>query len=254
MLAAVVVLGALTGASYAASAVWGQTARSDSASPGVVVTFSYSGELVENAAGGARQGPTVAHWHGASAFLFGIGTQRGAPSDLVGDVQGVSNLEAPSVLRMEEAWLQQNLFDNHLSWLAGRYDLNSEFYRLQTASLFLNSSFGIGPEFAGSGVAGPSSAKSLSSRVPTPCLSRATADSASAAGSPNRTRESSRSVPGTTLPLSPTSPRQCRAVLRCATRAAAGHTWSGRRRYGLPALNGREPWPPSWSSAWAMGG
>lgn len=52
MLAAVVVLGALTGASYAVFAVWGQTARSDSASPGVVVTFSYSGELVENAAGG----------------------------------------------------------------------------------------------------------------------------------------------------------------------------------------------------------
>ena len=39
--------------------------------------------------------------------------------------------------------------------LAGLYDLNSEFYRLQSA-LFLNSSFGIGPEFAQSGVEGPS--------------------------------------------------------------------------------------------------
>jgi porin len=40
--------------------------------------------------------------------------------------------------------------------LFGRYDLNSEFYRLQSAGLFLNSSFGIGPEFSQSGVEGPS--------------------------------------------------------------------------------------------------
>ena len=40
--------------------------------------------------------------------------------------------------------------------LVGRYDLNSEFYWLQSASLFLNSSFGIGPEFSQSGVEGPS--------------------------------------------------------------------------------------------------
>jgi porin len=40
--------------------------------------------------------------------------------------------------------------------LVGRYDLNSEFYRLQSASLFLNSSFRIGPEFSHSGQNGPS--------------------------------------------------------------------------------------------------
>src|SRR5207253_10183357 len=44
-----------------------------------------------------------------------------------------SNLEAPppGAVRLEEAWLQQNLLDNRLSWLVGRYDLNTEFYRLQ---------------------------------------------------------------------------------------------------------------------------
>jgi porin len=71
-------------------------------------------------------------------------------------VQGVSNLEAPAAVRLEEAWLQQNLFGNRLSWLVGRYDLNTEFYRLQSGALFVNSSFGIGPEFAQSGRAGPS--------------------------------------------------------------------------------------------------
>jgi porin len=89
-------------------------------------------------------------------FVYALGTHGGASSDLVGDVQGVSNLEAPPRVRLEELWLQQNLFGDRLSWLAGRYDLNSEFYRLQSGGLFINSSFGIGPELAQSGAAGPS--------------------------------------------------------------------------------------------------
>jgi porin len=95
-------------------------------------------------------------WRGARVFVFVLGTHGGTPSSLVGDVQGVSNLQAPAKLRLEEVWLQQNLFGDRLSWLVGRYDLNTEFYRLQSAALFVNSSFGIGPEFALSGRAGPS--------------------------------------------------------------------------------------------------
>jgi len=95
-------------------------------------------------------------WRGARVFVFVLDTHGGAPSDLVGDVQGVSNLQAPANVRLEEAWLQQNLLGSRLSWLVGRYDLNTEFYRLQSAGLFVNSSFGIGPEFAQSGAAGPS--------------------------------------------------------------------------------------------------
>src|SRR3989475_368546 len=154
-----------------APAVCGQTAVGDSGARPVVLTFSYTGELVENAGGGARRGATFAGaaggqvtlllrrlvgWQGARLFVFALGTHGGAPSDLVGDVQGVSNLEAPAAARLEEAWLQQDLLDNRLSWLVGRYDLNTEFYRLQSGALFINSSFGIGPEFAHSGVARPS--------------------------------------------------------------------------------------------------
>ncbi|HEX7941248.1 MAG TPA: carbohydrate porin, partial [Gemmatimonadaceae bacterium] len=139
--------------------------------PAVVTAFEYTGELVGDAAGGARRGAAFAGaagaqltlllrrlvgWRGASLFVFVLGTHGGAPSDLVGDVQGVSNLEAPATVRLEEAWLQQNLLGNRLSLLVGRYDLNTEFYRLQSGALFVNSSFGIGPEFAQSGVAGPS--------------------------------------------------------------------------------------------------
>src|SRR5205809_7388865 len=130
----------------------------DSGARPVILAFSYTGELVQNAGGGARRGATFAGaaggevtlllgrlvgWHGARLFVFVLGTHGGAPSDLVGDVQGVSNLEAPppGAVRPEEASLQQHLLDNRLSWLVGRYDLNTEFYRLQSGALFINRSF-----------------------------------------------------------------------------------------------------------------
>src|SRR5262249_36997119 len=51
---------------------------------------------------------------------------------------------------------QQNAFEDRLSVLFGQYDLSSEFYNLHSSSLFLNSSFGTGPEFAFTGRGGPS--------------------------------------------------------------------------------------------------
>ena len=150
----------------------GSAATPASGPPPIVATaFSYTGEVVADAAGGARRGATytgtaaaqitvalrrIVGWSGLRLFVFVLDTHGGAPSDRVGDVQGVSNLQAPERLRLEELWLQQNVFANRLSVLAGRYDLNSEFYRLQSAGLFVNSSFGIGPELAQSGAAGPS--------------------------------------------------------------------------------------------------
>jgi porin len=95
-------------------------------------------------------------WPGATLFLDGLSTHGGHPSRFAGDAQGVSSLEAPARWTLEEGWIEQNLFGNQLSLLVGRYDLNSEFYRLHSASLFLNSSFGIGPELAQSGQGGPS--------------------------------------------------------------------------------------------------
>ena len=165
-------LSALAALTSRVPAVCGQTAAGgDSGARAVIPTISYTGELVQDAAGGARRGAAfsgaagaqvtvllgrLVGWHGARLFVFALGSHGGAPSDFVGDVQGVSNLEAPATVRLEEAWLQQNLLANRLSWLIGRYDLNTEFYRLQSGALFINSSFGIGPEFSHSGMAGPS--------------------------------------------------------------------------------------------------
>jgi porin len=162
---------ALVAMACVAPAAPAQSSAADSGTRALVATFSYTGELAGDAVGGVRRGARVlglagaqftlvlrrlVGWRGARLFVFVLDTHGGSPSDLVGDVQGVSNLEAPADVRLEEAWLQQNLLGNRLSWLAGRYDLNTEFYRLQSGGLFLNSSFGIGPEFAQSGAAGPS--------------------------------------------------------------------------------------------------
>lgn len=139
--------------------------------PAVGATAVYDGSEVANLAGGIRRGATylgalsvqlrfdgrqLVGWPGATAFVYALQTHGGNPSDRVGDVQGVSNLAAPTRLWLEEAWLQQNFGRDRLSVLAGLYDLNSEFYRLQSSALFVNSSFGIGPAVAQSGQLGPS--------------------------------------------------------------------------------------------------
>ena len=162
---------ALTALASSAQVAGGQMAVADSLARPHSVTVSYTGDFLQNVTGGVRLGSAfagtvgielTAHlgrlvgWHGASIYVFALDTHGGTASDLVGDVQGVSGLEAHPDVRLEEAWIQQNLFGNRLSWLAGRYDLNTEFYRLQSGALFVNSSFGMGPEFALSGMAGPS--------------------------------------------------------------------------------------------------
>jgi porin len=145
--------------------------RQDAVTRGINFSIIYDGEGLVNASGGARAGTVYVGnlhlqltldaerlfgWRGATFFFQGLETHGGHPSDLVGDAQGVSNLEAPAGAQLYEAWLQQNLFGNRLSVLVGRYDLNTEFYRLQSATLFLNGSFGVGPEFSQSGQGGPS--------------------------------------------------------------------------------------------------
>jgi porin len=146
-----IALGVLALFAISAPTVGAQAIAADSGAPSAISTaFSYTGEVGGDVAGGARRGVTytgaaaaqltfrlrrIVGWPGLRlfVFVFVLDTHGGAPSDLAGDVQGVSNLRAPAQLRLEEMWVQQNLFEHRLSWRAGRYDLNSEFYRLQSA-------------------------------------------------------------------------------------------------------------------------
>jgi len=135
--------------------------------PGLV----YAGAAFANLGGGVRPGGTYTSnlnleldvdansllgWPDTIGYLDVLWLQGGLPSSFIGDAQGVSNISAPNAVKLYEAWMQRNFLGNHLSVLAGLYNLNSEFYTLQSAGLFLNGSFGIGPEFSQSGVEGPS--------------------------------------------------------------------------------------------------
>jgi porin len=91
----------------------------------------------------------------------------GSVNSEVGTLQGISNLEAVKGWRLYEAWIEHQVSSPRISFLAGVYDINSEFDVIPSAGDFLNSSFGFGPEYALSGVEGPSTypATGLATRV-----------------------------------------------------------------------------------------
>lgn len=145
--------------------------KTNLAREGVTPTLIYDGSVVANTAGGVRTGTTYVgnlrlqlalngkqlfRAPGWSFFLQALSIHGGQPSDLVGDAQGINSYAAKPALRLYEVWGQYSSPNGRWSFLAGRYDLGSEFYRLQSSGLFLNSSFGTGPEFAQSGIGGPS--------------------------------------------------------------------------------------------------
>lgn len=105
-----------------------------------------------------------------------VQSNRGSSvSSEVGDLQGISNLEAEAGWRLYEAWIEQEIGFPGFSILAGVYDINSEFDVIPSAGDFLNSSFGFGPEYSQSGALGPSTfpATALATRVkvqPSPSL------------------------------------------------------------------------------------
>ena len=95
-------------------------------------------------------------WNDSTLMVYVIGNQGSSPSALIGDTQGVSNIDAPDTWKLYELWYQRNWKDDRFSLRAGLYDYNSEFDVIETAGLFINSSFGIGPESSQSGENGPS--------------------------------------------------------------------------------------------------
>lgn len=161
----------LTAALVAATLACGAHAADRPTQPAAVPALIYDGAGFADLAGGLRRGTTALGTlrlrltvdglrllgvPGMTLYVEGLNIHGGHPGSFAGDAQGVSNLEGPARSMLYEGWIQQNLFRDQLSVLVGRYDLNTEFYRLQSAGLFLNSSFGVGPEFSQSGRKGPS--------------------------------------------------------------------------------------------------
>ena len=135
--------------------------------PGVTLAGSYIGELGRNYDPGqvSPRLKTIYHdvldlsltvdsgeaglWPGGTLYIEGMRIHGDQPSRFViGDLQVASNIEAPTQTLIEEAWYEQRFLDGRLSLLAGLRDLNRDFYVSEYAGLFLNSSFGNGPEIS----------------------------------------------------------------------------------------------------------
>jgi porin len=89
--------------------------------------------------------------HASAQHVYGGGFSESR----VGDLQGVSNIDADRGTRILEAWFDVPAGD---AWSLkfGRYDLNGEFDVIEPAGLFVHSSQGIGADIAQTGAAGPS--------------------------------------------------------------------------------------------------
>jgi porin len=76
----------------------------------------------------------------------------------MGDIQTADNLEAVPTMRLFEAWVARQWGEENrsIALRAGLIDLNSQFDSIDPASLFINSSHGIGPDLSRSGRNGPS--------------------------------------------------------------------------------------------------
>lgn len=80
-------------------------------------------------------------WKGGSLLITGANTHGGTPSsDLIGDYQVASNIEAGNLTYLHECWYRQEL--DNWTMIVGLQDLNSEFVYTESGNLFLNSSFG----------------------------------------------------------------------------------------------------------------
>jgi porin len=95
-------------------------------------------------------------WDDARAHVELLDNRGGRPNDGSATLQGVDNIEVPKPgLRLFEAWVEHDL-PGGSSLRAGLYDVNSEFYTNDSASLLLAPPFGIGSELAATGPNGPS--------------------------------------------------------------------------------------------------
>ena len=133
---------------------------------------AYTGEVVAGVRGGVKRDAAYLHnidltgtlrfdarpgWRGPHIHAHLLGNHgTNDPSAFVGDAQALSNIATDPGWRLFELWVEQVLLNRHVSVLVGLYDLNSEFDATNAGGLFINSSFGIGAEFGGSGQNGPS--------------------------------------------------------------------------------------------------
>lgn len=146
------IIGALVGF----NSLQAQEDSSKNVSP-FTANFSYVGDVVSNFSGGIKKGTTylgllnvkagfdteaAKWWKGGQLFVNVGNTHGGQPSaNLVGDFQGVSNIEAGNLTFLYELWYKQTI--GKVDVTLGLQDLNADFATSEYGGLFTNSSFGI---------------------------------------------------------------------------------------------------------------
>ena len=99
-------------------------------------------------------------WNGGSALINVISNSGIGPNaQHVGSQMGVTNIEvgSPSTTRLFQAWVQQSLFDDQLAVLFGLYPIDSEFFTMDSAGVFLGPQYGTPADLAQTkGGTGPS--------------------------------------------------------------------------------------------------
>lgn len=93
----------------------------------------------------------AAGWQGGSALINIVSDSGWGPNArLVGAQMGVTNIEvgAPTTTRLFQAWLQQSFLDERLAVLAGLYPIDSEFFTMDAAGVFLGPQYGTPAELA----------------------------------------------------------------------------------------------------------
>jgi porin len=146
------------------------TAASAAERSAIELSATYTGEAWRNVHGGLRRGSAFLEhleaavdvdteravgWRGATLHVSGFWNDDDALSDrLVGDLQAISNKDAPGGARLYEAWIRQAFGPATVK--VGVVDLNSELAVNKTATVFVNGAQGLGLDLAQVGENGPS--------------------------------------------------------------------------------------------------
>jgi porin len=95
--------------------------------------------------------------NGLSATFGLLYNNKASISELIGDVQGISNIETgTAALRPYETWVAKTWGEDAAMLKAGLIDLNGTFDAPGVSGIFLNPSHGIDPSFSQTGANGPS--------------------------------------------------------------------------------------------------
>lgn len=85
-------------------------------------------------------------WKGGKVFTnFANLHGTGLTNNYVGDLQGISNIDAEPHSQLLEYWYQHSVLDGKLKVKVGRQDANIDFCTLENAGEYINSSFGLIP-------------------------------------------------------------------------------------------------------------